>query len=987
MAGALVCIEMDSNAKLGCEIVPGDPHLQSGNGKLLETVIKENCLIVVNGSNLCTGNITRRRETVHGTEESVIDHFIVCPAMHKMIVGLHIDEERKYSLTKYTSKSGSKTCSKESDHNTLYLEVNQAWNTDTSQKDARKEILNYKNEENFHKFVESTNNCEDLKRFFENPDDDLETASKKWLRCLKQILKSCFTKIRIKKGKLNPELELLFQEKEKLKTEIARLENETKYEEIDALKDTLDDVHEKIAKICAAKNKAIVEDFLDKTNDTTEGFNQAKVWSMKKRLSPKNSIDPPCAKKDITGQLVTNKDELEKLYVATYEERLQPNKVTDDMNELKSLKEYLFYMKYNIAGNKPTVDWETDDLEKALKTFKNNKARDEHGHIYELFKHGGKHLKQSLLMFLNRVKTSQTYPSILQCSNITSIWKKKGCKSEMNNERGIFNVTKIRSILDKMIYNDFYNIIESNMSCSNIGGRKNRNIRDHLFVVNGIINDVINNKQSKEVDLKIYDVAKCFDKLEYHNTANDLFNAGVNNDKFVTIANSNMKCDVAIKTPWGVTERTSFEKIEMQGTVLAGLKCSISIDTLGKEYLQNAHGPNYLYKNCVPVPPLSFVDDIVGVSLCDDSSVKMNGIIQGKMETKKLELGHPKCFQMHVGKHRNNCHTLSVHGKEMLTTQSEKYLGDILTSTGNIDENITARYNKGLGIVNQVLSTLKEVSFGYHYFEMGLLFRNSMLINGILCSIEALYGLKSHHIEMLEKCDRYFLRQLFNSGQCTPTESFFLETAALPLRFIIIGRRLMFYWNILQKNEKELVRKVFDTQQLNPVKNNICLQFEEDLKTCDIQLSSTQITSLKKMKFKRLVNSKIREVAKDYLLRLKSTHTKLSGLNNSYTKQEYLSSDQLNVEQKQVLYKFRTRMVPVKSNFKSQFGPNLTCQLCTEEDTQSHLLSCNELVKDIDTSEVLYEHIFGSTTQQERAAIVLTKIMKIRNTKLKLLSL
>ena len=37
--------------------------------------------------------------------------------MRKMIVGLHIDEERKYSLTKYTSKSGSKTCSKESDHN------------------------------------------------------------------------------------------------------------------------------------------------------------------------------------------------------------------------------------------------------------------------------------------------------------------------------------------------------------------------------------------------------------------------------------------------------------------------------------------------------------------------------------------------------------------------------------------------------------------------------------------------------------------------------------------------------------------------------------------------------------------------------------------------------------------------------------------------------------------------------------------------------
>ena len=32
----------------------------------------------------------------------------------------------------------------------------------------------------------------------------------------------------------------------------------------------------------------------------------------------------------------------------------------------------------------------------------------------------------------------------------------------------VFNVVKIRSILDKMIYNDFYDIIDSSMSCSNI---------------------------------------------------------------------------------------------------------------------------------------------------------------------------------------------------------------------------------------------------------------------------------------------------------------------------------------------------------------------------------------------------------------------------------------------------------------------------------------------------------------------------------------
>ena len=146
------------------------------------------------------------------------------------------------------------------------------------------------------------------------------------------------------------------------------------------------------------------------------------------------------------------------------------------------------------------------------------------------------------------------------------------------------------------------------MSCSNIGLRKNRNILEHLFIVNGIRNDVINNKNTKEKDIEIYAVTKCFYKFEYHNTANDFFKSGDQDDKFVIVANSNKKCDVAIKTTWGSkTQRTILEKIEMQGTVLAGLKCSISIDTFGKECLENQHDDIlYKYKNCMKTPPPGF---------------------------------------------------------------------------------------------------------------------------------------------------------------------------------------------------------------------------------------------------------------------------------------------------------------------------------------------------------------------------------------------
>ena len=56
------------------------------------------------------------KKTVAGIEESVLNHFIVCKEMFRMISSMVIDEEGKYVLTKYSNKSGSNTQIKKSDH-------------------------------------------------------------------------------------------------------------------------------------------------------------------------------------------------------------------------------------------------------------------------------------------------------------------------------------------------------------------------------------------------------------------------------------------------------------------------------------------------------------------------------------------------------------------------------------------------------------------------------------------------------------------------------------------------------------------------------------------------------------------------------------------------------------------------------------------------------------------------------------------------------
>ena len=173
----------------------------------------------------------------------------------------------------------------------------------------------------------------------------------------------------------------MFLEKENLKSKIALRENLEEFDEATELTDELATVNDKISAICAEKNRNIVNEYLKDKNDTVEGFNQAKTWSMKKKLAPKNTIDPPAAKKDEEGNLVTNKEELENLYLRTYQRRLQPNPVSEEFQELKMLKEYLLDIQLKLARTKVTKDWTLDDLNKALKSFKNNKARDYHGHI------------------------------------------------------------------------------------------------------------------------------------------------------------------------------------------------------------------------------------------------------------------------------------------------------------------------------------------------------------------------------------------------------------------------------------------------------------------------------------------------------------------------------------------------------------------------------------------------------------------------------
>ena len=197
-----------------------------------------------------------------------------------------------------------------------------------------------------------------------------------------------------------------------------------------------------------------------------------------------------------------------------------------------------------------------------------------------------------------------------------------------------------------------------------------------------------------------------------------------------------------------------------------------------------------------------------------------------------------------------------MQSKDILTTSSEKYLGDILANDGKIEENLKARNSKGIGIKNQIMGLLKEISFGEFFFEMAMLFRNSQLINGTMYNMEALHGIKNKHLDTIEECDKFLMRELFECPQGTPIEAFFMETSAIPLCFILTGRRILYYWTIINKPRSELVRQVFEAQKEFKTNDSWVKQVENDIQTCGINLKEEEIKKLSQYKIKKLVAKK-----------------------------------------------------------------------------------------------------------------------------------
>ena len=239
----------------------------------------------------------------------------------------------------------------------------------------------------------------------------------------------------------------------------------------------------------------------------------------------------------------------------------------------------------------------------------------------------------------------------------------------------------------------------------------------------------------------------------------------------------------------------------------------------------------------------------------------------------------------------------------MMRTDADRYLGDVLSSSDNNSKNIKARCNRGIGINSNISIILNELCLGKYHFKVALLLRESLLLSSVLLNCETWVNVTKNDLFQLQKVDRAMVRSALRAPSKSPGPSIFLEVGAVPIKYYLIGRRIVFLHYILMRPENDLLSQVFFAQLEKPVKNDWSEQIKEDLKLTELDhLTFDNIKAIKRDKFKIMVKEKIRKLAFKDLLQEKEKLSKMKNLQYDELKlQKYLASGKLNTTQKRLL--------------------------------------------------------------------------------------
>ena len=416
--------------------------------------------------------------------------------------------------------------------------------------------------------------------------------------------------------------------------------------------------------------------------------------------------------------------------------------------------------------------------------------------------------------------------------------------------------------------------------------------------------------------------------------------------------NQNLKA--TIKTKDGPTRPISIKDSIRQGGVLSGIQYALLMDEIAKEISNQNKGctlPNHQEKlGC-----LLWMDDVVLIS---DNKQEIQDLLHitnqvaGKYH---LEFGEEKSKYMTIG--TNATLNLKLGNMTLEKTTKYKYLGEIIHEKMNLEPNIKEARSKAEGALQTILAIAGDPLLKGIQMETIWKLVETCIIPIITYGSETWEPTKKETKSANQVLDS-ILKRILKLPTSTSREPLYIETGILDIEHTTKKLRIGMLQRV-EKTKSDLLDKILQ----NPNDNSWAMKTKKIMNHINYQQTTEESKTTTKKKVKEAVNKAFHNEINESSKEKSKTQHLLNGITKwaPGKRPQYMTS--LNRNQVSLIFKARTRMLPVKNNFRNQHKDNL-CRGCKAEiESQQHVLQeCSGIHKN-DTTRVTPTQFFTEDIQ------------------------
>ena len=756
---------------------------ESRNGKLLQTIIEDNNLIVANLK--ADAGIWTRVNRKNNKEKSVIDYILTTPYVANNIQTLIVDEEGHLRI-----KGKNET-----DHNTITMSIA----INDPRKPTYQEKWRLNNKEGWKQFNKTIQQEENKNKIKNGTYKEAE-------KTIKEILKNTVGIKRIRTDKPQRTNNKEIKEARKIKKEMrdkfqTACKSGSEGNKIATKKEYLES-QKKLRHLIEEAETKKIEEKLKRLQEKAK-INPNTIWDARKKAKECNGLEYTTYTEE--GEQIKDPTET-KEHIANYFEDLY--QARESKPEYQKWTEKITRHVKMALNETPSTNCSTEnkisdkEMDGIIKKLKRNKSLGPDKIPNEIFIEANRETKQLLKTMIENIHITEHIPPSWEEGEIIRLYKGKGQKGKCSNERGITLASNIGKVYERIINERVKKQVA--ITKAQAGGKSGCSTVDHLIVLKQTIQEI--RDKGHTAYIIFLDVQKAYDKAWLDAILYALNTNGVGGKNLRMIKKLNSNLNARIHTRYGLTRKIDIKDSIRQGGVLSVIEYATLIDEIAKELKQRNLG--YETEAKVKLDSLLWMDDVCLIHHDLNKLQEILDITNHVANKYHIQFGAAKCKVIRRGRGKKSALKLNDEVLEEVSTY--KYLGEVINNKGNLSDHITEIEKKVRGATAAILAETGNTEFKGIKMKAIWQMVDAITIPIMTYSCEG-WTTNKEEIKKLQTIFNEAMKTILYLPQGTPTTILLNETGNLPIEYIIKKKQILQAKRIDEMKEESLIKDATKT--------------------------------------------------------------------------------------------------------------------------------------------------------------------------------